>query len=113
MLANPAAPPEGKMKTEELVDRMKDRSKPANAPAELRPTGRWQPGPELVNEFRTRRDRMIQYIGETKDPLTSTYGKWGPMVTDVYQALHAIPAHTERHLMQISEVKASAGYPKQ
>jgi hypothetical protein len=33
-------------------------------------------------------------------------------VADTYQALLLIPAHTERHLAQINEVKASAGFPK-
>jgi hypothetical protein len=31
---------------------------------------------------------------------------------DVYQMLLMIPAHTERHLAQIKEVKSSPGYPK-
>jgi hypothetical protein len=107
-----APAPASKMETDALVKGMTDRSKPANAPAELRPTGRWQPGPELVNEFRQRRDRVIRYINETKDPLRTRYARWGSNVLEVYQALHTIPAHTERHLAQINEVKAAAGYPK-
>jgi hypothetical protein len=111
--ANPLPAPETGARTEEMVEAIKDRSKPANAPSELRPAGRWQAGPEVVDAFRSRRDKMIQRISETKDPVQSTYGKWGSSVVSVYQALHTIPAHTERHLAQINEVKASSGYPKQ
>jgi hypothetical protein len=77
----------------------------------LRPTGRWQPGPELVAEFKTRRDRIINWVIHTREPLKQSYANWGGTVVDVYQALYATGGHTERHLAQINEVKASAGYP--
>jgi hypothetical protein len=111
-LERPVQPPAQTTETEALVKNMTDRSKPANAPAELRPTGRWSPGPGLVDEFRQRRDRIIDYLDETKDPLRSRHARWGSNVIDVYQALHTIPAHTERHLAQIREIKAASAYPK-
>jgi hypothetical protein len=111
-LAKPVAPPETKMETEALIKNMTDRSTRANAPAELKPTGRWAPGPALTEEFRQRRDRMIRYLNETKDPLRTTHAQWGSTIIEVYQALHTIPAHTERHLAQINEIKSAAGYPK-
>ena len=92
---------------------MKDRSKPTNAPGELRPGGKWPAGPMLVDEFRQRRDRVIRYVNETKDPLRKLHTRWGGNVVELYQALYNIPGHTERHLAQIMEVKAAAGYPAQ
>lgn len=111
-LSNPVPAPAEKADTDNLVKMMTNRSSPASAPAELKPTGRWAPGPELVHQFEERRDHMIEYISQTKDPLRTTYGKWGPGVIEVYQALYMIPAHTERHLAQINEVKAASGFPK-
>lgn len=111
-VARPVPAPATKMDTDSLVKNTTDRSKPANAPAELKPTGRWTAGFVLTDEFRNRRDRVIRYLNETKDPLRTTYARWGSNVVEVYQALHTIPAHTERHLAQINEVKAAAGYPK-
>jgi hypothetical protein len=112
-LDRPAPPPAQQTETEAVVKGVTDRSRPANAPAELRPTGRWPAGPLLVNEFRTRRDSTIRYVNETKDPLRQRHGRWGQNVLEVYQALFTIPAHAERHLAQINEVKAAPGYPKQ
>jgi hypothetical protein len=44
--------------------------------------------------------------------LRGNFVKFGPAPVDVYQTLLAIPAHNERHLQQIAEVKASPNYPK-
>ena len=112
ILAHSAPRPEsGTVSTEQLVATMTDRSKPAQAPGELRPTGRWQ-AVELPAEFRTRRDNMIQWISTTKEPLTRTWGNWGGTTITAYQALNMIPAHSERHLKQINEVKANPNFPK-
>jgi hypothetical protein len=107
------APAKPAIDTEQIVNNMKDRSKPANAPGELRPSGKWPAGPVLVDEFRQRRDRVIRYVNDTKDPLRKLHTRWGGNVVELYQALHAIPGHTERHLAQIMEVKAAGGYPAQ
>lgn len=106
------APADRKMNVEQVVTRMTDRSHPASAPAEIRPTGRWAPGFELVSQFRDRRDRIIQWLNETKEPLNKVSASWGGETITVYEALYTIPAHTERHLKQINEVKANSGYPK-
>ena len=107
------APAAVTVKTEQLVDGMKDRSKPANAPAEVKPTGKWPAGPLLVDEFRERRDQLIAWVNDTKDPVRMLHARWGGNVVEVYQALFTIPGHTERHLAQIEEVKASPAFPKQ
>jgi hypothetical protein len=110
----PVPPPAaGTIKTEQVVENMTNRSKPANAPAELRPAGKWPAGPILVDEFKQRRDRLIQWVNETKDPVRTLHARWGGITLEVYQAVFTIPGHTERHLAQIQEVKANAGFPKQ
>lgn len=105
-------PSDTKLTTEQLVSNMANPATPAQAPAEIRPTGKWQPGMELTNEFRTRRDSMMHWLLTTKEPLTRSWANWGGSTVTVYQALHTIPAHTERHLKQINNVKADPNFPK-
>jgi hypothetical protein len=104
--------PESKIEDAKVVAMMTDRSKSANAPEMLKPTGKWPTTQALIEEFRARRERNLNWIRATQLPLRSTYTKMVPGVIDTYQALLLIPAHAERHLAQINEVKASPGYPK-
>jgi hypothetical protein len=106
-------PGPAKIKDEELVARMKDRSKPAQAPEMFKPSGRWPTRDALLTEFKARRDANIAWLWETRDDLRNHFVKFGPAAIDVYQMLLAIPAHNERHLQQILEIKASPNYPKQ
>jgi hypothetical protein len=107
------APTGERLTTEQLVKGMADRSKPVNAPGELRPTGRWQVGAPLTAEFGSRRDRMVEWVRDTREPLQTSYASWGPGTTvDVYQLMNMIPAHTERHFAQIMEVKSNSGFPQ-
>jgi hypothetical protein len=88
---------------------MKDRSKPANAPVELRPTGKL-PVPVDV-AFRSARDQTLEFVRTTREPLTKRWGKSYTNTATVFQMLWMIPGHTERHLAQIEEVRKSAGFP--
>jgi hypothetical protein len=111
-LKQSAPPPAQKQKDEEWVAMITSRSRPAQAPEALRPTGKWTTTDALVEEFRDRRDRNLAWVRETQDNLRGSYTKLGTVSRDVYQALLLIPAHIERHLAQINEVKADPKYPK-
>ena len=100
------------MSDDAVVVAMKDRSKPAQAPEMFKPSGRWTSHDALVNEFKARRDANIKWLWETRDDLRGKFVKFGGRPVDVYQMLLAIPAHNERHLQQIAEIKASPNYPK-
>lgn len=100
------------MKDEALVAAMKDRSKPAQAPEPFKPSGKWSTQAALINEFKLRRDANIRWLWETRDDLRGKFIKFGPGSVDIYQMLLAIPAHNERHLAQIAEIKAAPGYPR-
>ena len=102
-----------KMKDEEVIAGMSDRSKPAQSPEVFRPSGKWSTREALIDEFKIRRDRNIKWLWETRDDLRGTLVKFGPGTVDAYQMLLAVPAHTERHLKQVAEIVASAQYPKQ
>jgi hypothetical protein len=102
-----------KLKDEDFVAGMNDRSQPAQAPEMFKPSGKWTSREAVLDEWKARRDRNIKWLWETRDDLRGTLVKFGPGMVDAYQVLLAVPAHTERHLKQIAEVMASPNYPKQ
>jgi hypothetical protein len=112
-LTSTLAAPETPMKDDELIAGTKDRSHKATAPEILKPTGKWKGGPDLVNEFKLRRTYNEIWLRDTAQDLRGHYLKTPTgTVLSVYQVLEIVPAHSERHLQQILEVKDSPGYPK-
>jgi hypothetical protein len=59
--------------------------------------------------FRKLRAEMLQYARTTGDDLRAHYVPREN--SDAYQWLLLISTHAQRHILQIREVKASAGYP--
>ena len=102
----------GKLKDDELTAMVRDRSTPRQAPEVFKPSGKWSSPEAIVEEFKNRRDANIDWLWQTRDDLRGTFVSFGPAVVDVYQMLLVVPAHAERHMQQIAEVKASPSYPK-
>jgi hypothetical protein len=73
------------------------------------PTGRWTTVQGSLDEFRSRRKTMREYAKTTGDDLRGHMLIDGNM--DVYQWFLMISSHSQRHILQIREIKASAGYP--
>jgi phage pi2 protein 07 len=74
------------------------------------PSGKWPTVRESLAEFRKLRATMLDYAKTTKDDLRSRKLLEGNM--DVYQWLLMISTHSQRHILQIREVKGHAGYPR-
>lgn len=115
MMQTPTTPDkasEVKGKDELILKVIPDRSKKAQAPEPIKPTGRWKTPQEAVTAFKKERDAHILYVESTQDPLR-THFMAHPAVglIDSYQWILLMAAHTERHTNQILEVKASPGYP--
>ena len=108
----PVANAQSQLKDEEVVNRMKDRSQRAEAPPSIRPVAKWTGAAELLEEFTKQRDRTVQWANETQADLRGRVRKTYMGEISAYQMLLIIPAHTERHLAQLNEVKASEGFPK-
>ena len=90
-----------------------DRSRKANAPEQLHPTGRWATKAELLKHFQETRAKEIAYLTETKDDLRSHFDEHPFLKTmDAWQWLIFNGAHSKRHTAQIVEVKADPNYPK-
>ena len=60
--------------------------------------------------FRKLRATMLDYANSIKDELRTRKLIEGNM--DVYQWFLMISSHSQRHILQIREIKANAGYPK-
>lgn len=96
-----------------VLTQMTDRSKPASAPQEVRPTGRFASRSALISAFSSRRDETIHYVESTQDDLRGRFFSMGPdREMDLYEMILMISGHAERHLLQMKEVMATAGYPK-
>jgi uncharacterized damage-inducible protein DinB len=100
--------------TDEVVIKgVPDRSSKFQAPEFLRPKKRWATRDELVAAFKQSRDRNIAFVQTTQEELRSHLAPHPVLKEmDAYQWLLLISAHSERHTLQIQEVKADAGYPK-
>jgi DinB superfamily len=111
--ATPEKAADAKGKDEIILTKVPDRSRKAQAPEQLKPTGRWATRAALVKDFESKRAREIAYLTETTDDLRSHFEEHPALKTlDAYQWLIFNGAHCKRHTAQILEVKADPNYPK-
>ncbi len=97
---------------EQILNRMADRSQKAQAPGELQPKGRWKDAATIAAHFRESRERLLEYVRTTQDPLRAHRLTLGGEHLDGYHWVMLIAGHTARHVDQINEVKSSPGFPK-
>jgi hypothetical protein len=113
---SPAAPEKkaaARGKDEMILKALPDRSVKAKAPEMLQPKRRWPDRAELLAHFKQSRDRNIAYIQTTEDDLRSHFSENPFLKTiDAYQVMLMLSAHSERHTLQILEVKADPKFPK-
>jgi hypothetical protein len=74
------------------------------------PKGQFASARDSHASFRKLREKMVAFARETQEDLRGRQLKGGNM--DVYQWLLMISTHSQRHIMQIREIKAHGSYPK-
>src|SRR5512134_3300438 len=74
------------------------------------PHGKWTEVSGSLGEFRKLRAAMREYAKTTTDDLRSRKLLEGNM--DVYQWFLMISTHSQRHILQIREIKAHPKYPR-
>jgi hypothetical protein len=99
------------------LDRSKvDTSIPGSPPPEVKlvPQMKYKTPQEMLADFDNLRRNTLRIITEHKAELRKYYIYPGTsfFLFDGYQYLLRIPAHCERHLMQLQEVKRDPNYPK-
>jgi hypothetical protein len=116
LIESPAEPQkraEVKGKDELVLKAMVDRSHKFQAPEMLVPTHRWPTEALLVEHFKASRDRTLDYVRTTADDLRDHFFEHPAFKTlDAYQFILAMSAHSQRHTLQLNEVKQAAGFPK-
>ena len=75
------------------------------------PKGQFKSLQDSLASVRKLRSTMTAFAKQTQEDLRSRQLKGGNM--DVYQWLLMISTHSQRHIMQIREIKAHAAYPRQ
>jgi DinB superfamily len=111
--ANPEKRSEIKIKDEDLVIMLTDRTKKAQAPEPIQPKGSFKTADEAIAAFSVARDKHIDYIKTTQDDMRNhcvPHPAFGMM--DTYQWMLLLAGHSKRHTLQIEEVKASPGFPQ-
>ena len=75
------------------------------------PVGKLKDVKEGLAEFPAScRATLLDYANTTDDDLRGhVFTDWG---VDAYQGLLGISTHSQRHILQIREIKSQAGYPK-
>jgi uncharacterized damage-inducible protein DinB len=116
VMKSPAAPEKkeaAKGKDELVRNSITNRSVKAQAPEMLKPTNRFKTREEMIKAFNANRDKTIEYVKTTQEDLRSHFMAH-PFFKDLdgYQWLLLLSGHSERHSLQIVEVKADPNFPK-
>jgi hypothetical protein len=100
-------------KDEKILQGVPERTRKAQAPEMLQPTGKWPTQAALAKDFEALRNQEIAFLRETKEDLRSRFEEHPFLKTmDAYQWLLFNGAHSKRHTAQILEVKADPKFPK-
>ena len=111
--ANPEKRVETQGKDKIILEKIPDRSRKAQAPEVLKPTGKFATREELVKHFMETRAKEIAFLEQTKEDLRSHIADHPALgLMDGYQWVIFNGAHSKRHTAQIQEVKTDANYPK-
>jgi hypothetical protein len=97
----------------QILKSLVDRSQKAQSPERLQPKRRFATLAVAEAAFNEQRQRNIEYEKTTQEDLRG-HATQHPVFKemDAYQWLLLISAHSERHTLQILEVKADPGFPK-
>lgn len=116
VMKTPATPEKkeaAKAKDATLLKMVINRTTKAQAPEQLKPTNKWATQAELVKAFNASRDKTKNFVKTTKEDLRAHFAPH-PLLKelDAYQWLLLLASHSERHTLQILEVKADPNFPK-
>jgi uncharacterized damage-inducible protein DinB len=112
----PAAPErkkELKGKEDQVLKFATDRSQKFQAAEPMQPTGRWNSLEATIEVFKASRKKTLDYAYSTPEDLRSHIVAFPAGDMDAYQFLLFLSGHTERHTLQIQEVKAHSDFPKE
>ncbi|MBE9597781.1 DinB family protein [Pedobacter sp. MC2016-24] len=110
---NPEKRAEIKFSDENLIKVVEDRSRKTKTFAALEPANSpYGTVAEALAGFKADREQLISFVNDTQVNLRNHVLVLPLGTYDAYQFILLISAHTNRHIQQIEEVKATIGFPK-
>lgn len=110
---DPSRRGEIKVSAEQIVRILTNRTGKVQAPEQVKPTGRFPNAMVAREAFRRQHEQIMAFVQSSNADLHNRYWKHPATgVIDLYQTLVLIAAHTQRHLLQIEEIKQTEGFPK-
>lgn len=110
---DPARRQEIKVADQEIIPRLTNRSRKAQAPEPVVPQGRFANADQAQAAFRLQHEQIVQFVQTSQANLRERYWQHPATgVVDLYQTLLLIAGHTQRHLLQLAEIKQAPGYPE-
>lgn len=110
--ADPSKRSEVKVKDEELVKMIEDRTTKRKTQESFKPSGKFGSFEATLLEFKTNRDKTILYVKATSEDLRNHYNDFPFGKIDTYQTILFAAAHGTRHTAQIADVMKNPGFPK-
>ncbi|HEV8271249.1 MAG TPA: DinB family protein [Chitinophagaceae bacterium] len=102
-----------KVSDEQVIKMTEDRTNKVKTFSPLEPQNTpYKSLDEAMNDFKTARAAHIKYIKATSEDLRNHFVQMPFGLLDCYQLCLLISSHTDRHVQQLNEVKADAGFPK-
>ncbi|MEQ8925458.1 MAG: DinB family protein [Fulvivirga sp.] len=97
---------------DKLIEIFTDRSQKSKTVDVLEPKSTFNTVQDALDNFTQLRNKHINYMKNTSDPLRTCYFDFPFGKGDAYQVILLLAAHTERHTAQIREIMSRPGFPK-
>ena len=111
--ANPDEKSKIKVNDQGVLNLLIGRERKLEAPESFKSLkANWKTIGETLEAFSDKRAGLIKYVKTSTEDMRNHVLKMPIGDIDAYQMLLYISAHTQRHIMQIEEVKANPAFPK-
>jgi hypothetical protein len=108
---DPSKRSEVQMTDEQVLGLITSRDQKVKTRKEFEPTNSFRSYVETVSAFNEKRKSNMKYVKSTDDDLRNRYFQFPFGTIDSYQVILFMSGHTQRHIDQIKEVKASDSFP--
>ena len=103
-----------KMTDDQILEDFSDRSQKFQSAVALLPKNSLKKTTEdALEEFKVSRNKLIKFTRVSTDDLRHHVSLSPGGASDAYQLILMISAHTQRHILQIEEIKKDKDFPKE
>jgi hypothetical protein len=103
---------EVKTSDEALIAMIADRSQKVKTSEAFEPSSKFGSHEATVEAFSSKRKMHMDYVKTTEEDLRNRYQQLPFGTIDAFQVLLFMSGHTERHVLQMEEVKSNPNFPK-